>query len=407
MQPAQAQSPRGALLYLSSGQIALQAGFYGFIASLPLVLDRSGVSDGEIGLLVGITSAIQIPAALIGGALVDRFGPVRLLAVGGGAYLFSVVLLVLPGVDPAESLLPYGLARLAQGIGFGLTRPAWLALLPRLIRSRRSGTGLGIALAVQNLSLIVMPPLSLAILGETASLDGTAWMVGFFVLLGLASLITSRGMLRSPAEDWESRLPGRRYGFVYRRSWTPALAIMLLYLVHWGAVSAYLPQYAELAGANVGLFFAADGLLSLLIRVPSGWLADRVEGRWLVLSGLAVTAVALGLLALPVTSVTLVVAGTLTGTGAALLTTPVYVELAGLSAGSERGTAFSMVMVAAGVANVVGSAGLAPVIDAAGFGAAILVSMVGLVVATAVALADPRLATIGHPSADARQEPAP
>jgi MFS family permease len=232
-------------------------------------------------------------------------------------------------------------------------------------------------------------------------------MVGFFVLLGIASLITSRGMLRSPADDWESRLPGRRYGFVYRRSWTPALAIMLLYLVHWGAVSAYLPQYAELASANVGLFFAADGLLSLLIRVPSGWLADRVEGRWLVLAGLAVTALALGMLALPVTSATLVGAGTLTGAGAALLTTPVYVELAGLSAGSERGTAFSMVMVAAGVANVLGSAGLAPVIDAAGFGAAILVSMTGLMAATAVALADPRLATIGHPSADARKEPAP
>lgn len=407
MQSTPGPPSRAILLYLSSGQIALQAGFFGFIASMPLVLDRSGVPDGEIGLLVGITAALQVPAALIGGALVDRFGPVRMLAVGGGAYVFSVIVLLLPEVDPATSLLPFGVARVAQGIGFGVTRPAWLALLPRLITSRRSGTGLGIALAVQNMSLIVMPPLSLAVLGGSASLDGNAWVVGGLVLGGIVSLLGSRGRVGSQPSSPDVRASVRRYGFVYRRNWTPVLSIMLLYLFHWGAVSAYLPQYAEQAGANVGLFFAADGLFSLVIRVPSGWLADRFQSRWLVLGGLAVTAIAMALLALPVTTGILVLAGILTGTGAGLLTTPVYVELAELSAPSERGTAFSMVMVAAGVANVLGSAGLAPVIDSVGFGAAIVVSMVTFVLAAALTVADPRMATVAHPAPGAREQPAP
>jgi MFS family permease len=394
-------------LYLSSGQVALQAGFFGFIASMPLALDRSGVPDGEIGLLVGVTSAVLVPAALVGGALVDRFGPVRMLAVGGCAYVLSVIVLLLPDIDAAASLLPFGIARVAQAIGFGVTRPAWLALLPRLIPSRRSGTGLGIALAVQNLSLIVMPPLSLAVLADSASLDANAWLVGALVMAGIVSLLGTRGVVTGPASAQEAVPSVRRYGFTYRRSWTPVLSIMLLYLVHWGAISAYLPQHAEQGGANVGLFFAADGLLSLLIRVPSGWLADRFQSRWLMLGALAATALAMGSLALPVTTATLILAGILTGSGAGLLTTPIYVELAELSAPSERGTAFSMVMVASGAGNVVGSAGLAAFIDPAGFGVAIVASLVTFGLAAAVALADPRLATVGHVRPEAREEPAP
>lgn len=395
------QAARATLVQLSSGQVALQAGYFGFIASMPLALARSGVSDSQIGLLVGIVALVQIPAALIGGALVDRFGPVRMLGAGAAAYLFSVMVLLLPDVDAATSLGPFVVARVTQGIGFGLTRPAWLALLPRIIASRRSGMGLGVALAVQNLSMIVMPPLSLAVLDSRASLDGVALVVGGLVLLGILTLAANRGQIDSHRDDWLRRPAGRRYGFAYHWSWTPALAIMLFYLVHWGSLSAYLPQHAELAGANVGLFFATDGLFSLVFRVPSGWLADRVQARWLVLAGLLLTAIAIGLLTIPITTATLALAGVLTGTGAGLLTTPVYVELAQLSARAERGSAFAMVSVAAAVAILLGSAGVAPVIDVAGFEAAILVSMVGFAAATVVTLADRRLATIGHPPPEA------
>ena len=50
---------------------------------------------------------------------------------------------------------------------------------------------------------------------------------------------------------------------------------------------AFLPQRAEAAGANIGLFFVADGIAIMLTRVPSGWLADRVRPIYLVLVGLA------------------------------------------------------------------------------------------------------------------------
>jgi MFS family permease len=389
------------LIQLSSGQVALQAGSFAFIASLPLALSRSNVSDAEIGLIVALSALVQVPAALIGGALVDRFGPVRMLAAGGAIYMLSAVVLLLPAADDAASLLPFAAARVAQGVGFGMTRPAWLALLPRIIANRHSGIGLGIALAVQNISLIVMPPLSLAILGDSSSLDAVALVTGGFVLAGIASLFVPGGLANAHPRQDSIGSAIRRYGFAYHRSWTPVLVIMLLYLVHWGAISAYLPQYAERAEANVGLFFAADGLLALLVRVPSGWLADRFQARWLVLLGLGSTAAAMGLLLLPVTTGTLTLAGVLTGAGASLLTTPVYVELSALSAPSDRGTAFAMVMVTAGIGNLLGSAGLAPIIDTGGFGVVVVVSMASFVVAAVVTIMDRRLASIAHPPPEA------
>ena len=42
-------------------------------------------------------------------------------------------------------------------------------------------------------------------------------------------------------------------------SWALPLLMIVLYVAHWGTVTAYLPARAEDAGANVGLFFAADG----------------------------------------------------------------------------------------------------------------------------------------------------
>jgi MFS family permease len=352
------------------------------------------VPDAEVGFIVGLAAAIQIPAAFVGGALVDRFGPIRLLGAGAAAYLFAVLVLLMPSTDSGASLTPFVVARMAQGIGFGLTRPAWLSLLPRIVSSGRSGLGLGIALTAQNISLIVMPPLSLAILGGSSSLDGVAGLVGCLVVLGTLSLLTTTDHLNSSAEDVDERPPRRWYGFTYRTSWTPVLAIQVFYLVHWGSLTAYLPQQAEAAGADVGLFFMADGLLSLAARLPSGWLADRVKSRWLVLAGLILTGGAVSLLILPMSTVSMIAAGAMTGTGVGLITTPIYVELTRLSSPAERGSAFAMVSVAAAVAIMLGSIGVAPIIGVAGFETAILISLGGIAIAAVITLVNRRLDSV-------------
>lgn len=398
------------IVRLAVALFALQAGFHGFTAALPLALARAGAADAEIGFIVGMAAIVQLPAAFLGGALVDRFGGLRLLAVGAVAYLVGTGILLFPDVDPAGPRWPFLLARLSQGVGIALTLPSALSLVPRLVPFHRRGFGLAFVGSAHNMTLIVMPPLSLAVLGRGTSLDAVALMVAAIVLSGVVLLFALPVPFRlrpsegGPAGNGLDAGAGgppaaRRLRFAFRRAWLPPLAITLLYVAHWGVVTAYLPQRAEAAGADVGLFFVADGLLILALRIPSGWLADRIQARWLILAGLATTSVAIGLLVLPASTPILVVAGALTGGGGGLVLTPLLVELSRRSGEADRGSAFSMFSAALAGALVLGSLGAVPIITAAGFEATILATIGGLALAAAVVVADGRLA--GSPRATA------
>jgi MFS family permease len=398
------------LVRLAVALFALQSGFHGFTASLPVALARAGVRDEEIGVIVGLAALVQVPAAFAGGALVDRFGGLRLLAVGAVAYLIGAGVLLLPGVEPAGDRLPFVVARVSQGIGLALTLPSALSLVPRLVGPDRRGFGLAFMGSAHNLTLVAMPPLSLAVLGEGSSLDSVALLVVGMVVVGILVLVLRPVRLRPAVETGHSEgsastagsgagaagsgpaLASRWFGFAFRREWMPPLVITLLYVAHWGVVTAYLPQRAELADANVGLFFVADGIAVLALRIPSGWLADRIQPRLLVLTGLVATGVAIGLLVLPPATPVLVLAGALTGGGAGLVLTPLLVEISRRSTDADRGSAFALISAALAAALVVGSIGTAPIIASAGFEATILVTIAGLAAATVVALADPGLA---------------
>ena len=397
------------LVRLAVVLFALQSGFHGFTASLPVALARAGVRDEEIGVIVGLAALVQVPAAFAGGALVDRFGGLKLLAVGAVAYLIGAGVLLMPGVEPAGDRLPFVVARISQGIGIAMTLPAALSLVPRLVAPDRRGFGLAFMGSAHNLTLVAMPPLSLAVLGEGSSLHSVALLVVGMVVIGILVLVARPLTLRPAIEGGHpegsagraggggagnapSGPASRWFGFAFRREWTPPLIITLLYVAHWGVVTAYLPQRAELAGADVGLFFVADGIAVLALRIPSGWLADRIQPRLLVLTGLLATAVAIGLLVLPPATPVLILAGALTGGGAGLVLTPLLVEISRRSTDADRGSAFAMISAALAAALVLGSIGAAPIIASAGFEATILATILGLAAATVVALADPGLA---------------
>jgi len=387
-----------AVLRMSLALFLVQAGFHGYTASMPLALARAGRPDPEIGFIVGVAAVIQIAAALAAGVLIDRWGGLRLFALGAMAYLAASILLLLPGVEPAGSTAPFIVARLLQGIGIGMALPAGLSVVPRLVPHFRQGVALAIAGAGHNLALVLLPPLSIVVL-DRYGLDGVAVLVAGLVL-GALVITVARPVRQLPAAV-ETGLARRRLGFAYRPSWAAPLAIMVLFVAHWGVVTAYLPQRAEAAGANIGLFFAADGLFVLLARIPAGWLADRTPALRPVLAGILLTAVGVLLLLPSPTTPMLVVAGALTGAGAALIVTPLLLELARRSGDADRGSAFALFSASFALAIAIGSIGAAPLIDGAGFEATLLVMVGALGLSAVVAVADRGLAVMAPAKAGA------
>ncbi len=375
---------------LAVALFAVQAGFHAFTASLPIALARAGVPDPQIGVIVGTAALVQIPAAFVAGVVVDRVGGLRAFTVGGLAYLMGCAILLLPGVEPGGPSAPFFAARVFQGIGIAATLPAALSLVPRLVAADRRGFGLAFVGSAHNLTLVAIPPLSLVVLAAT-SLHGVALMAVAFVLTGLAIVRVVPFPFRPTGEsgaDGPTGVARRHLGFAFRRAWTSLIAIDLLYIAHWGVIVAFLPQRAEAAGANIGLFFVADGIAILLSRVPSGWLSDRIRPILLVITGLTATAVAVLVLTLPPTTHLLIVAGVLTGAGGGLVITPLLVEMSRRSRDADRGSAFSLFSAANAGALAIGSIGGAIVLGAFGFGGAMLATLAGVAGAGVVAMLD-------------------
>ncbi len=379
------------MVRLAVALFAVQAGFHAFTASLPIALARAGVPDTQIGLIVGTAALVQIPAAFVAGIIVDRVGGMRAFAMGAVAYLLGCTILLMPGVEPGGSPWPFIVARLFQGIGIAGTLPAALSLVPRLVSARRRGFGLAFVGSAHNLTLVIIPPLSLVVLAAT-SLHGVAVMGVAFVLAGLVIVRIAPFRFVPTGEvaggEGPTGVARRRLGFAFRREWASLIAIDLLFIAHWGVIVAFLPQRAEAAGADVGLFFVADGVAILASRVPSGWLTDRVRPIWLILSGLSATAVAVVVLTQAPTTALLVAAGTFTGLGGALVITPLLLEMSRRSLDADRGSAFSLFSAANAGALATGSIGGAIVVGTLGFAAAMIATLTGLVGAALVAILD-------------------
>lgn len=378
------------ILLLGAALFLVQAGFHGYTAALPLALARGGVPDATIGLVVGIAAVVQVPAAIVGGRLVDKFGGVRLFVLGGAAYVAGSAVLALPVTEPGASLVPFVVARLLQGAGIAVTLPSALSLVPTLVPARRHANGLSIIGAAHNLTLVVAPPLSLAIL-DANGLHGVAAVV--IASVGAGLLLFVRLGLRAP--DPPAEAASRRYGITFRRAWAVPLLIIVVYTAHWGAVTAYLPVRAEAAGADVGLYFAADGVAIFLMRLPTAWLAARITSRTLIALGAAGTAVAIGMLLLPPTTPILVVSGLLGGSAGAIVLSPVLFELARRSSVADRGSAFALYSGSLAAAISLGSIGGAPIVALFGLQAALAVGIVLIVASLVLTLADPSLRSIG------------
>ncbi len=369
------------MLRLALALFLVQSGFHGYTASLPLALAREGVAAPEIGLIVGVAPLLIVIGTLATGPLIDRLGVLRIFAGGVAAYLASAAILALVGTPQGDvSAWPFVVARLLQGVGYAAAAPAVLSVVPALVPVHRQGVALAVAGTAQTLTLVILPPISIAAL-DAAGLPAVSILVAALVLAALVLIRTVPLPARPPAA-------ARRFGVTFRRAWIAPLAIFFLYTIHWGVAVAYVPARADAVGANVGLFFAADGIAVVLLRIPSGWLADRFASARLVLAGLALTTVAIALLIQPPSTLILVVAGILIGSGAGLIITPLLVELGRRSDASNRGSAFALYSAAVAGAHATGSIVAAPLVALAGFEAAVLLAGIGVAAAATITVSD-------------------
>jgi predicted MFS family arabinose efflux permease len=119
--------------------------------------------------------------------------------------------------------------------------------------------------------------------------------------------------------------------------------------------------------------------------------------------GVTLTACAIALLLLPLSTPLLIVSGLLGGGASAAVLSPVLFELNRRSTDADRGSAFALYSGALAGAISLGSIGSAPIVAAFGLSAALVAGVALILVALAITLADPSLRSIGITTAAVRE----
>jgi MFS family permease len=275
---------------------------------LPLLRETFRVSPGELGLLTSMSGLSSVVMDLIAAYLLQRRPLLSLLLQGIG----------LAGVALLGSMLAPGFywlvaAQMLLGFGLGITRVACLMLIvtgtPRAVQGRANNLLEFSAIA----GLTLSPTLS----GLTASLLhwraafalATVFVAGAFgwVLYTRQSLAEAVGASpgrhhHMPAAVQSTQRPEapataasqtRIVGIAY-------IATFMLSFIWSGFVSTAMPLFGgEVVGIStsaLGVVFTAGLLVDLILLLPIGWLADRLEGRVVLTPALLLMAGALAYL---------------------------------------------------------------------------------------------------------------
>jgi MFS transporter, DHA1 family, multidrug resistance protein len=312
-----------------AGRIALVVLFLSFVdvfALLPTLAPYAtalGAGPTLLGVVVGAYSAANLPANLVGGALVDRVGRRPVLLVGlvlAAAAVASYPLATTPG-----QLI---VIRLLHGAAGGVLVPAVFAVAGDAARlSGGAGKAMGRAGAVIGAAAVVAPAAA-GVLRQAYGASAVFRGVGGLLLLG--ALLVVLGIPRralaadgleasgsperidgstagSEAAPIASSVPGRlrltaalRTGLLADPAVRRTLSAVVATTAAVGVLAGFLPGAVERAGASPaltgGLFTAYALVAAVLMLSPLATHVDRVGPDRSV--GLGLTALAISLVVL-------------------------------------------------------------------------------------------------------------
>lgn len=258
----------------------------------PLIRHDMGLSIAEMGLLLSAFLWAYAFAQLPIGAMIDRFGPRRLLAAG--LALWSLAQLVCGMVT---STAQFFAARVLLGIGEAPQFPTGARVVRDWFNVRDRGFASGVFNSASTLGTGIAAPLLTGLM----LLFGWRWM---FVIMGVLGLIVAMlwfAIYRDPsqvsltAEENQYRTEGDPPGAVQQvtfhewRSLFRSRTMWGMILGYFGVIyqnwlfNAWMPGYLEMERhmsiAHTGLAAAIPYIFAVSGGLSGGWIADRLLRR--------------------------------------------------------------------------------------------------------------------------------
>ena len=305
--------------------------FYILIPTLPIYLSRSGSTEVETGVLIGIfffSSLVLRP--FVGKALL-RIPEKTFMMVGALLYVFSSVTYLF-----APPFWPFLIVRVLHGIGFAFIHTSAFTLVVNISSEAHRGQTLGYFSLAMTLSSALAPSIGVFLINHFS------FSLLFLVCLGLSlcslSIMNQLGRRQIvPSQD-----PSIEKGFFLDRKAIPSSIINSLTLFMWGALADFFPLYAIRHGVtNPGLFFTTIAIMLLLGRVLGGKTLDLYRKERIILLCLFTCIISMAILAFSKTLPLFILVAVIWGLGNAFLMpslVPYTLDRAGSSPGPVMGT---------------------------------------------------------------------
>jgi bifunctional DNase/RNase/MFS family permease len=257
------------------------ASLNGFVL-LPLYIEQLGGTPAEIGIVMGLYSAVGIVVQPLLGPWIDALGRRPFMRLGVALVLASAVLALGTGSTGWLALV-----RILQGIGFSAFFVANFSHVVDLVPAPERGRALGLY-GVSGLLSTALAPL----LGEwvVRRFGFRAWFVACAGLAGVAGALVWPIRARARSTAVEPRVGAwMRAGLVelFRRP----MAVTLVFGLGAGALFAFLPTFAEQLGVRtLALFYTAYAGAAMAVRVAAGRLIDTHGRRAVIVPSMFVQA---------------------------------------------------------------------------------------------------------------------
>lgn len=338
---------------------------------LPYQLARSGTADATMLGLITL-AAIAVAAAIqpLAGHWSDRIGRLPVAAAGTFAAIVGLGLMLQSGAALAGTVLALSGVSIAQAG----QQPLLTDLVPRTGHGRGGGLKSAFDVAGAFIGFVILA----AVLGR-GDPGGAVGVLGAALILsfGLTVLLVGRSGIRRTDAPRRSLLDAYRLDLGRHRELVTVIASRFLFLLGIYAVGRFLLFFVaqrlgltpEAAGEQAGAALALLAAITVVASFPSGWLADRIGRRPLMVAGGGLAAAGIGLLPLASSLEMVLVFGALMALGTAAFSSASWAMLADASSVGESGRLMGIAHLGtAGAAAAAGLFGL--VIDAAGYSVA-------------------------------------
>lgn len=275
------------LVYASS--LALMMGVNFIQPALPAMVDRFGVSDASLALVMTVYTAPAIILSPMFGIIADLYG--RRLLLAGGLLVFS---LGGAAIALAPNFTWVLILRTIQGIGFSAVIPLTIVLIGDLLEGDSEVGGQGLKVFLDRVGYLIFPPLG----GILATI---AWLwpfAAYIVVLPIALVVFAWMPETKAVTPTETRTYLRD---ILRLTRHPRLVIafaagFLRFFLDYGFLT-YFPLFLVrshgISTAAAGLLYVFFSVGAMITSSQAGRLAARHDKTGLILLAFVISGVSL------------------------------------------------------------------------------------------------------------------